>query len=258
MVEKFSFLVILCFVAGTAVADTSRANYDDPPSKEETVGVISGAIIGASVGGPPGFIVGAGIGALLGEGFNAQGQIKDLQASLFGTRLQLAAVKGELDLIEQEHQIAQIDLGQFRNAPSQVLPAFLSTQPAITCCDNTVVSIHFRTGSSNIESHYEEQLKGMANIAIQMTSPKVEINGYADRNGDAVHNLTLSRQRSESVKSFFTEHGIDNASIATVAYGETRPLQPTQSFESDFFDRRVIVRLRDNSKTMLSQSPDNQ
>ena len=91
-----------------------------------------------------------------------------------------------------------------------------------------------------------------------MTSAKVEITGYAHRNGDAVHNLTLSRQRSESVKSFFTEHGIDNASIATVAYGETRPLQPTQSFESDFFDRRVIVRLRDNSKSMLSQSPDNQ
>ncbi|GIT64371.1 MAG: hypothetical protein Ct9H300mP22_7710 [Gammaproteobacteria bacterium] len=180
MVEKFSFLVILCFVAGTAVADTSRANYDDPPSKEETVGVISGAIIGPSVGGPPGFIVGAGIGALLGEGFNAQGQIKDLQASLFGTRLQLAAVKEELDLIEQEHQIAQIALAIPKCSFSSIA-TFLSTQPAITCCDNTVVSIHFRTGSSNIESHYEEQLKGMANIAIQMTSAKVEITGYADR-----------------------------------------------------------------------------
>ncbi|MFL2855669.1 MAG: sortase-associated OmpA-like protein PdsO [Pseudohongiellaceae bacterium] len=258
MVEKFSFLVILCFAAGSAVADTSGANYDDPPSKEETAGVISGAIIGASVGGPPGFVVGASIGALLGEGFNAKGQIKDLQASLFEAQLQLVAVKDELDLIEQEHQIAQIGLDKFRNVPSQVLPAFLSTQPAIACCDNTVVSIHFRTDSNNIESHYEEQLEGMANIAVQMTGAKVEITGYADRNGDAVHNLTLSRQRSESVKSFLTEKGIDNASITTVAYGETRPLQPTQSFESDFFDRRVIVRLRDNSKSMLSQSPDNQ
>ena len=96
---------------------------------------------------------------------------------MFETQLQLAAVKDELGTIEQEYQIAQIELDQTRNVRSQILPAFLSTQPAITCCDNTVVSIHFRTGSSNIESHYEEQLKVMANIAIQMTSAKVEISG---------------------------------------------------------------------------------
>ena len=258
MVEKFSFLVILCFAASAAGADTSHANYDDPPSKEEITGVISGAIIGASVGGPPGFVIGASVGALLGEGFNTKGEVKDLQASLFETQLQLAAVKDELGTIEQEYQIAQIELDQTRNVRSQILPAFLSTQPAITCCDNTVVSIHFRTGSSDIESHYEEQLNGMANIASQMTSAKVEITGYADRNGDAAHNLTLSRHRSESVKSFFNEKGINNALITTVAYGETRPLQQTQSLESDFFDRRVIVRIRDNSESMPSQSPDNQ
>ena len=258
MVKKFSLLLILCITTSAAFADTSRANYTNNPSKEEASGFIGGAILGGSVGGPPGAVVGAGLGVLFGNGWHAKGRVNDLQASLYASQLQLAAAKDELEIIEKEHQIAQTELDLFRNAPPQVLPAFLSTQPAINCCDNTVVSIHFRTGSSGIESHYEEQLESMATLAQQMTSAKVEITGYADRNGDTNGNLRLSRQRSDSVKSFFTELGIDNASITTVAYGETRPLQSAQSFESDFFDRRVIVRLRDNSKTLLTQSPDDQ
>jgi outer membrane protein OmpA-like peptidoglycan-associated protein len=68
-------------------------------------------------------------------------------------------------------------------------------------------------------------------------------------------NLNLSKQRSNSVKAFFNRMGIQNSEITTVAYGETQPVQPSQSVESDFFDRRVIVRLRDPSKQMLTQSP---
>lgn len=257
MIKKLSFLVILSFCSSAAWADTSRANYDNPASKEETTGFFSGMVLGAAVGGPPGAVVGGGIGALLGDGWNSKGRAKDLEASLYETQLQLAATQDELEIIEQEHRIAQSELDRYRNAPPQVLPAFLSTQPAITCCDNTVLSIHFRTGSSGIEEHYEEELASLANLAKQMTSAKVEITGYADRNGNANRNLSLSRQRSDSVRAFFTEQGIENSSITTVAYGETQPVHEVQSFESDFFDRRVIVRLRDTSQSMLSQSPDN-
>ncbi|MDD9890531.1 MAG: sortase-associated OmpA-like protein PdsO [Gammaproteobacteria bacterium] len=258
MFKKFSFLVILCFAASTALAEISHANYDNPTSKGESTGIFGGAIIGGVIGGPPGAVIGAGLGAFIGDGWNARGQVKDLQATLFETQLQLAAIQDELRIVEGERGIAKAELDSLRNAPPQVLPAFLSAEPLKDCCDNTVVSIHFRTGSSDIESHYVEQLEGMANIAKQMTSAKVEITGYADRNGDANQNLSLSRKRSEEVKTFLTANGIDNASITTVAYGETRPLQAAQSFESDFFDRRVIVRLRDNSKAMLTQTPDNQ
>jgi len=93
-------------------------------------------------------------------------------------------------------------------------------------------------------------------LAKQMPSVNVEITGYADRNGDAQENLRLSRQRSDSVKQFFGKMGIGNSSISTIAYGETRPVQTTQSFETDFFDRRVMVKLRDSSKQLLTQTPD--
>jgi outer membrane protein OmpA-like peptidoglycan-associated protein len=69
-------------------------------------------------------------------------------------------------------------------------------------------------------------------------------------------NLILSKKRSDSVKTFFNRMGIQNSAITTLAYGETQPVESNQSFESDFFDRRVIVRLRDSTEQMLTQSPD--
>ena len=119
-----------------------------------------------------------------------------------------------------------------------------------------MLSLNFRSGSSAIEAHYEEQLTSLIKIAEQMPTASVEITGYADRNGDPDLNLRLSRERSKSVERFLNSKGIQSSSIKTIAYGETQPLHSTQNFESDFFDRRVIVRLRDNSASMLTQTPD--
>ena len=203
-------------------------------------------------------MIGAGIGALFGDARSTASQVNNLQASLNESQIQFAAVENELEIIKKEYQTAKTELDRFRKAPPKILPAFLSAQPVITCCDNTVSSIYFRTGSSDIELHYNEQLESIASLVKQMTNAKVEITGYSDRTGDPSRNLNLSQQRSDSVKSFLIEMGIDNASIATLAHGETRPLQAVQNFETDFFDRRVIVRLRDSSQSMLTQTPDDQ
>ena len=113
-------------------------------------------------------------------------------------------------------------------------------------------------GFEGVITRYEEQLTSLIKIAAQMPSASVEITGYADRNGDPDLNLRLSRDRSTSVKQFLSGKGIANTSIKTIAYGETRPLHSSQDLESDFFDRRVIVRLRDNSTSMLTQNPDSE
>ena len=256
MVKKLSLLLILCATSSTAFTDTSHLSYEEQLLKGETWGFFSGAILGGALGGPPGVVIGAGIGALFGDAWSTASQVNNLQASLNESQIKLAAVENELEIIKKEYQTAKTELDRFRKAPPKILPAFLSAQPVITCCDNTVSSIYFRTGSSDIELHYNEQLESIASLVKQMTNAKVEITGYSDRTGDPSRNLNLSQQRSDSVKSFLIGMGIDNASIATLAHGETRPLQAVQNFETDFFDRRVIVRLRDNSQTMITQTPE--
>ncbi|NQV70849.1 MAG: sortase-associated OmpA-like protein PdsO [Pseudohongiella sp.] len=251
MIKRTSLVVILSVFAGNALADTNRADYQDAASVEENTGFFSGLVVGGLAGGPPGVIIGGVIGALLGDGWHARGQVGDLQSNLYASQLEVAAMKEETQQLQRNYQLAQQALAN----RAQIVPANLpiASNP---CCDNTVLSLHFRSGSSAIESHYEEQLASLIGIAKQMPRARVEITGYADRNGDTDLNLKLSRERSTAVKQFFSRMGIQNSSIQTVAYGESRPLQAEQNFESDFFDRRVIVRLRDSGKQLLTQTPD--
>ena len=66
-----------------ALFGAARAEAAEPASKEEIVGVGSGAIIGAVAGGPVGFIVGAAIGAKLGDTMHVKNRdIEGLRSSL--------------------------------------------------------------------------------------------------------------------------------------------------------------------------------
>ena len=255
MIKQISLALVFTLASATAAADSQRADYQNPPSKEETTGALSGAVLGGLAGGPPGLIVGAAFGALFGEGWRAKSEVGELQANLYESQLRLAALQEESQAMQARHQLAEQRLEELSLRRARTYPANIQL-PAAPCCDNTVLSLNFRSGSSTIETHYEEQLTSLIKIAEQMPTASVEITGYADRNGNPKLNLRLSRERSNSVKQFLNSAGIQNSSIKTVAHGETKPLHSTQNFESDFFDRRVIVRLRDNSASMLTQNPD--
>jgi sortase system peptidoglycan-associated protein len=214
--------------------------------------------LGGATGGPPGAALGAVIGIVVGNGYFARRQVGNLQASLSQNQIELAMIKEEAQELQRAHQIALQQLDRAIQRSTLVVPARLEVRSVDACCDNTALSLHFRTGSSDIESQYENQLTNLVNLFRQMPSSSVEITGYADRNGDASFNLALSQQRTEAVRDFFNRMGIQSSSMKTVAYGETQPLQPNQTLENDFFDRRVIVRLRDTSQQMLSRSTDSQ
>ena len=255
MIKQISLALVFTLASATAAADSQRANYQNPPSQEETTGALSGAILGGIAGGPPGLIVGAAFGALFGEGWRAKSNLGELQANLYESQLRLAALQEESQSIQARHQLAVQRLEEMSLNRARTYPANIQL-PTAACCDNTVLSLNFRSGSSAIETHYEEQLASLIKIAEQMPTASVEITGYADRTGNPELNLRLSRERSNSVKQFLNSAGIQNSSITTIAHGETKPLHSAQNFESDFFDRRVIVRLRDNSASMLTQNPD--
>lgn len=254
---RFLTSVLLCsLVSVPALADTEKADYGKNPSKQETTGFLSGVALGALAGGPPGAIVGGALGAVFGDGWRARQEVGSLQVDLVQSQLAYHQLAEESLSLQRQYQLALGELDSIRSQEPQLLNVSHSLDALSSCCDNAGLSLHFRSGSSDIEPQYADQLTGMAKIADLFPTSRIEIIGYADRNGDAQMNLNLSKKRSDSVKSFFNRMGVQNSAITTVAYGETHPVQSNQSFESDFFDRRVIVRLRDSSKQMLTQGPD--
>ena len=250
MIRHISLIFVFTLASSLSLADTSTADYGHKTTAAETTGVLGGATLGALAGGPLGMIGGAAIGALLGDGWNSKQQVGDLQASLYESQLRLAMLQDEADKLKR-------DLASSREVTTasgaRIIPAAIESPITRICCDNTIVSLHFRSGSSGIESHEEEILNSFARLSEQLPDPTIEITGYADRNGDAQANLRLSQRRSEAVRDYLALMGIKNSTITTIAYGEEKPLQASQSLESDFFDRRVVLRLRDASQLMLTQ-----
>ncbi len=248
-----AFVTAVVMTASVYADDRYTASDDGEASKEEATGIISGVAIGAAAGGPPGAIIGAAIGAFIGDGWVTRSEYKDMQADWVAMQLETERYQEQAVALELERELALQELEELRNAPPRVVPAFLNTAEQNPLFDNTAISVHFRTGSSAIENHYEEQLTSLVKLASQLPNSALEITGYADRNGNANRNLDLSWQRTNSVKDFINDLGLLDSEITAVAYGESQPLHSTQNFETDFFDRRVIVRLIDTSQQMLTQ-----
>lgn len=58
-------------------------------------------------------------------------------------------------------------------------------------------------------------------------SHTIAISSHADRAGSVDYNLRLTRRRAERVRRYLVTRGIPERAIATVAFGESRPLVDT-------------------------------
>jgi outer membrane protein OmpA-like peptidoglycan-associated protein len=255
MIKQISLALAFILTSTAVTADSHQPVYHDPASEAETTGAIAGAIFGGIAGGPPGLIFGAAFGALFDEGRHAKSNYDKVQGNLYKSQLRLATLQTENQAMQERHQLI---LQRLEGLPLTNVRTYDANiySPTADCCDNTILSLNFRSGSSVIEMHYEQELASLIKIVEQMPAANLDIIGYSDRTGTPELNLKLSHERSNSVKKFLNSRGIRNSSMQTIYHGDTRPLHFNQNFESDFFDRRVIVRLRSNSGSTLTKNSD--
>lgn len=68
---------------------------------------------------------------------------------------------------------------------------------------------------------------------------KFEIDGHTDNTGAAQHNLELSQQRAEAVKTQLVSMGIDASRLTTKGFGDTKPISDNSTIEGKANNRRV-------------------
>lgn len=85
---------------------------------------------------------------------------------------------------------------------------------------------------------------GEALNAPELKGKKIIIAGHTDARGDAKYNLSLSKKRADSVKTYLVNKwGVAPNLIETAGYGKTRPLSTGTTKADMQMNRRVEVRL---------------
>lgn len=78
-------------------------------------------------------------------------------------------------------------------------------------------------------------------VSVMKNNPdvKFEIDGHTDNSGAAQHNLELSQQRADAVKTQLISMGIDASRLTTKGFGDTKPISDNTTMEGKANNRRV-------------------
>lgn len=197
-------------------------------SKEESIGVGTGGVIGAVAGGPIGFMIGAAIGAKIGDTLHRKdSEIDALSASLGESRSTVSELEYDL---------------------SASRPELVSLLQAGIAMD-----LLFRTDEHVLADTTGGRLAELATTLASMPDIRVQLDGFADERGDAGYNQRLSEKRVEFVKQQLLAAGVDSSRISFAAHGEA-PAKD-DSVDSFALERRVSLTLFIDDSVSVASNP---
>jgi len=223
MMGKYILSAMTLAFLGTSVQADAIATRD------ENIGVGSGAAVGGLAAGPVGAILGAAVGGLIGKQVerarladSLEGELAMAEAEAADLRLALETTLA--DLSESEYRIAAM---QRRSTTSAGLE----------------MEVLFRTGSSDLDIETEQRMLGLAHVLDRAPDLVVTLDGYADRRGDEDLNLQLSEARAEAVRQTLIDHGIPAERIASQGHGDAMSTANDGDLDAYALERNVRIRL---------------
>jgi peptidoglycan-associated lipoprotein len=87
-------------------------------------------------------------------------------------------------------------------------------------------NVHFAFDSATLSDTARNILERKAAWLRANPRVKVMIEGHCDERGTTAYNLALGARRANAVKRYLVALGIDSRRLATISYGEERPLDP--------------------------------
>lgn len=216
-------------------------------SKEENVGVGTGAVIGAIAGGPVGFVIGAAIGARIGDSFHTRNeQIETLSSSLEASTDTVTVLENDIHTLN-----AQIDRvgGELERIRSVARPEVVTLLQAGIAMD-----LLFRTDEYVLADTTGSRLADLATTIASMPDIQIQLDGFADERGDAAYNQRLSEKRVEYIRDQLVTAGVDPARIRYTGHGEA-PAQD-DTIDSLALERRVSVTLFIENTPSFASNPD--
>ena len=215
-----------------------QSNTEEAQRNEE-IGFGAGMVIGAIFGGPAGAFITGLAGNFIAKNINAEDEIEQLstayQQEKQSNEMALAAYQEKIANAEQAYQEELFALE--RNYQ----------QTSLLQAQNLLMSLQFSTGSSEIKAHYQEQLTALVSILQQSPELTIDLSGYTDKQGSEELNQALSLARINAVKNALIDQGVKADRINLFAFGEQQPVVASNDKEVSFYDRRVVIKLKNEA-----------
>lgn len=231
---------LLITAANPAYANEPNTGSD---SNRQYIGTGIGAVAGALVAGPVGFITGGLIGNLAGrhdatsrkspEQPVAEEIMQVPAPALAAPETEVSAASAESVIVAQAGDIDSIIDESNVDASSKLKDILINEME---------IDVLFISGSTTVEDYYQQRIRMISSLLQQMPGIHVYLDGYSDRRGDSDTNLELANQRLDSVRKQLVQTGIDNSRIHINAFGEQQFVSSPGDLEAYTFDRRVVVR----------------
>ncbi len=212
-------LSLIVVVNLTSCKATQNANN---AQKGGVIGAAGGAILGAIIGNNTGKKGSGGeLGAVIG------GVVGGTAGVLIGKKMDKQAQK-----IEEE-------------IPGAIVER-IDNGIVVTFDENS--GVFFETNKYNINAESNTLLTKLANILKEYPDTNVLVVGHTDSSGSDSYNMTLSKNRAESVTNFFTSKGLAANRFTTNWFGEEQPIADNTTPEGRAKNRRVNLAIIPNEK----------
>ena len=99
--------------------------------------------------------------------------------------------------------------------------------------------IFYAYDSSALTTQAQDILRKKAAFLKSNANVKVTVEGHCDDRGTNEYNLALGEARARSAKAFLVDLGVPAARLATISYGEEKPLDPAHTEEAWKQNRRA-------------------
>lgn len=156
--------------------------------------------------------------------------------------LPLSGTESYQNLATKDYPISRESPGD----PGSGLPGIEAFCAPLGHLANLFNNIHFETDNYSIQgSENVAALREIANYLSSHRGTYVFIEGHADERGATAYNFSLGARRSNSVRNFLIENGVNPDQLFTISYGLERPLVMSHDAMAWKANRRAQFKLYD-------------
>ena len=214
-------------VALAMSAGAAHAGEKNKFTKEEGVGMFSGAAAGAIVGGPIGAAVGAMVGGIMGDSVGTTNR-----AQAHAKQMEEQSKQLEQELIDARIALAK---ASERTGGDEMLDALAQRLHA---------DVLFRTNDTKMETEVASKLEDLGKLLAMHGQLEVQLHGFADPRGTSKKNLELSLERANAVREALIRGGAAPEQIQLSAHGSDLTTAPKGDLEAYAWERRVSLSIR--------------